>query len=379
MRISNLHDLMRVRNYHFLTQTTKLQQLWWFDEKLINSLFDWPGWCSSSPWCWWLAPGTSPWCCGGGILTSLRLLQLRHGTSWQPPQPRLQGGEDRSPTQLSWLRMDTLERVTHFRDKILLRVSHSCITDDKMFIPRCQYSQTSCFCENSSVFFLIRFSRQQWLALVRIKLDTWSATVKYFWQSSASSVSGVQVTAGTDLWSPAGLVWVKSSAILLPAHSPPPATQPSIPRSTMFPRPDTRTLWPELSWAHSEPGPTSWHSSPVSHPIGSAWGANVCILTTIQCVLASHHLPANHSSFSSPTLSILWFPFYFKIWNIFPTIVWQAHASKHLLVVVEACWIICERLPSLTAVSVSTISACITSSVPASLLELCHKIIKNFV
>ena len=122
MRISNLHDLMRVRNYHFLTQTTKLLQLWWFDEKLINSLFDWPGWCSSSPWCWWLAPGTSPWCCGGGILTSLRLLQLRHGTSWQPPQPRLQGGEDRSPTQLSWLRMDTLERVTHFRDKILLRV-----------------------------------------------------------------------------------------------------------------------------------------------------------------------------------------------------------------------------------------------------------------
>ena len=211
------------------------------------------------------------------------------------------------------------------------------------------------------------------------QLDTWSATVKYFWQSSASSVSGVQVTAGTDLWSPAGLVWVKSSAILLPAHSPPPATQPSIPRSTMFPRPDTRTLWPELSWAHSEPGPTSWHSSPVSHPIGSAWGANVCILTTIQCVLSSHHLPANHSSFSSPTLSILWFPFYFKIWNIFPTIVWQAHASKHLLVVVEACWIICERLPSLTAVSVSTISACITSSVPASLLELCHKIIKNFV
>ena len=170
MRISNLHDLMRVRNYHFLTQTTKLQQLWWFDEKLINSLFDWPGWCSSSPWCWWLAPGTSPWCCGGGILTSLRLLQLRHGTSWQPPQPRLQGGEDMSPTQLSWLRMDTLERVTHFRDKILLRVSHSCITDDKMFIPRCQYSQTSCLCENSSVFFLIRFSRQQWLALVRINL-----------------------------------------------------------------------------------------------------------------------------------------------------------------------------------------------------------------
>ena len=36
MRISNLHDLMRVRNYHFLTQTTKLQQLWWFDEKLIT-------------------------------------------------------------------------------------------------------------------------------------------------------------------------------------------------------------------------------------------------------------------------------------------------------------------------------------------------------
>ncbi len=38
-----------------------------------------PGWCSSSPWCWWRVPGTCPWGCGGGSPPSPR---PRHGTSF---------------------------------------------------------------------------------------------------------------------------------------------------------------------------------------------------------------------------------------------------------------------------------------------------------
>ena len=66
-----------------------------------------PGWCSSSPWCWWRGPGTCPSGCGGGSPSWLH--RPRHGTSWveQPgaghPHPRdVRGVGCNCPSQLSW-------------------------------------------------------------------------------------------------------------------------------------------------------------------------------------------------------------------------------------------------------------------------------------